>query len=162
MFIAFRGQAFQASLLATKIIASVKDLNNNFDKPNPESKELIGLLVFLWAVEQGFATLVPISDPPDTDDCDIFCQEIVDRLSPPRDASKSGRDRSLGDEESPRKKSRQVERRQQVSLQVPVPKEEAQVEISKEEVQVTDLEELLEEQAQRRQSVLLQQQQPRL
>jgi hypothetical protein len=88
-FIAFGGpQSFRASVLEIKIIEGVKETDPESnepsnDEPSDDAKSLYNLLVFLWAVEQGFATSVPLSDPPDTDNYDSRCQEILDRLSPP-------------------------------------------------------------------------------
>jgi hypothetical protein len=84
--------------LATKIITAVKDMDikddEPSDKPTTEANELLNLLAFLWAFKQGYTTSVPINDPPQIDNCDTFCQESVDRLLPPRDASHSTKNQS--------------------------------------------------------------------
>jgi hypothetical protein len=77
MFIAFGGpQSLRASSLATLIITGVKEENTEPDDPSSDdTTSLNNLLVFLWAVKQGFSSPVLLSDPPDTDNCDSFFRD---------------------------------------------------------------------------------------
>jgi hypothetical protein len=90
-FIAFGGpQHYRASALAIRVIASLRDSEDELSQPSVDARGLYNLLVFLWAVEKGYSASVLISDPPDTDDFDAACQEATSRLEVPSPARGRG------------------------------------------------------------------------
>ena len=72
----------KASELATRIITIVKSLQEDADDDNTLAEQVHQLLIYLWAVDRGYAPVVSLLDLPNSTSLDNRCQEISAAVLP--------------------------------------------------------------------------------
>ena len=95
-FVAFGGpQSYRASMLAhLAIVSLLRDLDDEASDMSDKASKLYNLLVFLWAIEKGYVTSIPIGDPPATNEFDTPCGRIMGKLSAATEDPKTKQDKS--------------------------------------------------------------------
>jgi hypothetical protein len=75
----------EAAAMGCAVIRTAEELiaGEEGDGEASEPQHFYKLLVFLWAVDKGYTSPVPLSDLPNSVRLDDCCQEVVNRLSAP-------------------------------------------------------------------------------
>ena len=75
----------EAAAMGCAVVHTAEELiaGEEGDGDASEPKHFHKLLVFLWAVDKGYTSRVPLSDLPNSVRLDDCCQEVLDRLSAP-------------------------------------------------------------------------------